>query len=214
MGVLADNAILILGLAGSDSTSFPFHVVAAGQPVRSFGPTRIRRQCANCLLFATTPSLDGTAIWTSTPHVHDLMKWDLKGALTEHVVFEGSPWYRAWDPTVPTPGGLYEPRVVQISQDASGIVWFRVANPARPTSRGSSQRGAAAPGPARSLSATPDDLVETLEAYDPIAGRFLASTSMTGRTVRFVGYGFVAILREEPDGHEFWDVFRADVKGR
>lgn len=208
--MMTDNRVFMVGLIGRDSTSFPFHTMRAGESPTSFGPTRVARTCANCDLYSAGVSSDRRTVWTSTPGHHDLMQWDASGKLLSWFQLTHSPWFRPWDPALPRPSGLYVTRINDISQDQRGIIWMHGLTPIGPPASIRGAIGVAVPS-------TPDmpnnmaSLAGVIEAFDPATRQLLASRSTQG-LIRMLGRDLIAQLREESDGHVFWDVLRVEVR--
>jgi hypothetical protein len=200
--VLSRSTVIWVGASGSDTLSWPFHIVSAGSVLRSFGPALLNRRCSYCFLFAVTASFDRETLWSARPDRYELAQWNRQGSLVQHVVFVESRWFRPWTPMTQQGSGLVATRVMQIRQDRTGLVWIKGVVPLE-TGRGE-MRGQATPY--RSW-----DVV--LEAYDPSRRRLVASMRSSGRDLYLFHENLVAVTREDADGFLYHDILRAEVRG-
>jgi hypothetical protein len=211
--VFPDNTIVTLGWRSYGSSrnvpdGRPFHIVRPSQPVKAFGPAGLDPRCSACFLYSIGASADGSSLWVSTPHVHDLQRWSREGMLLEHMVFDGSPWFRPWDPILPRPGGLAVSRVTELREDQTGILWMRGGYPRDSATIVSGPRRADSPAPQSR------NWVNVLEAYDVGRGQIVASLQIPERPFRLIGNNMAALMRTDSSGYVYWDLLRLVLANR
>jgi hypothetical protein len=195
--------------------SFPAQVLSpTGTLLVSFGaPERLDPSCAWCHLFAMTLGARGDRIWLATPQRYELAQWDASGKMLQRVAMTNSAWFRSFDPSnasVEKAEGRFT-RVLEMSEDASGLLWIHGVIPPNPS------RAEPSPGSADVLvplnDAPPTSSVTTvLDVYDPARKQMIVSQQFPKRDLRLIGPELFAERGDTSDGYTFWDVWRAAVK--
>ena len=195
--VLRDNSKVALGTVFRSSApqSFPLHLLSsAGIITRSFGSDKeVDVRCSWCFLFAVAPAMEPQSLWSSTPQIHELTKWNVSGQLLERIRFTNSPWFTPWDPDpAGRPPGVVS-RIMEVSE-SNGYVWMRGAKPIARS---------AEPAAAMIAESSEDPFsnwVSVVEAYDPVRRTIVASAQFPRMDVRIISGNIVATRVESAAG--------------
>jgi hypothetical protein len=206
----AGGGLLIAGPVASPSQAgFSVHRYGpGGEHVRSFAELQTPFT-PQSQVFYYRPIARATEeiVWLGSLNRYRLELWNTQGKPVRSYQRIVS-WFPEWTDPSAVDQAIAPPRVSALSQDSQGILWVVIGVPDANASR--------TPTRPESLSQhyRPDERYDSvIEAFDPRAGRVVASLREAGAPLRFIGGDLAYRFREKEDGSTYIEVVRVELLG-